>query len=150
MLFQLRTHLRTQYQAPSAEEAPLLKSRHGFTLLEIMVAVAIVAIALSAVYKLYSQAFAMNQSSRFYNTAILLAETKLAELSALPPKDLGSDAGSFEDAHADYSWEVTVTPVEAESIALSEQALHQIDIVISHEGQGESFSLRTYRFDNNV
>ena len=52
------------------------EDRRGFTLLEVMVAVAIVAIALSAVYKLYSQAFDMNQSARFYTTATLLAESK--------------------------------------------------------------------------
>ena len=126
------------------------KDRRGFTLLEVMVAVAIVAIALSAVYKLYSQAFDMNQSARFYTTATLLAESKLAELANRPPSDLGSDAGGFEDDYSDYSWQVAVTEVEAEEITLSEQPLRQIDITITHETQGESFSLRTYRFDNNV
>ncbi len=127
-----------------------MKNRRGFTLLEVMVAVAIVAIALSAVYKLYSQAFSMNQSARFYTTATLLAETKLAELATQSPRDLGSDAGGFEDEFSDYSWQVTVTEVEAEEITLSQQSLRQIDIVITHDQQGESFSLRTYRFDNNV
>ena len=115
-----------------------------------MVAVVIVAIALSAVYKLYSQAFAMNQSARFYATATLLAETKLAELSALPPNDLSSDGGSFADDFADFSWQVTVTAVEAEDLTLSQQGMKQIDLVITHAAQGESLSLRTYRFDNNV
>jgi general secretion pathway protein I len=115
-----------------------------------MVAVAIVAIAFSAVYKLYSQAFAMNQSARFYTTATLLAQTKLAELGTQPPGDLGDDAGNFEDEFADFSWQVTVRTVEAEELSLSQQALRQIDIVITHEQQGESFNLRTYRFDNDV
>jgi general secretion pathway protein I len=132
--------------------APAFKNRYdlGFTLLEVMVAVAIVTIALSAVYKLYSQAFAMNQSARFYTTATLLAETKLAELTALSPDDLGGDAGNFEDDYADYSWQVTVTEVEAEAIDLSEQSLRQIEIEITHVQGGESLSLRTYRFDNDV
>jgi general secretion pathway protein I len=129
---------------------PATNNRRGFTLLEVMVAVAIMAIALSAVYKLYSQAFNMNQSARFYTTATLLAETKLAELAIQSPRDLGSDAGAFEDEFSDYSWQVTVTEVEAEEITLSQQSLRQIDIVITHDQQGESFSLRTYRFDNNV
>ena len=38
----------------------------------------------------------------------------------------------------------------AEEIGLAQQSLRQIDIVITHEAQGESFSLRTFRFDNNV
>jgi general secretion pathway protein I len=125
-------------------------SRSGFTLLEVMVAVAIVAIAFSAVYKLYSQAFAMNQSARFYTTATLLAQTKLAELGTQVPGDLGDDAGNFEDEFADFSWQVTVRTVEAEEVSLSQQALREIDIVITNEQQGESFTLRTYRFDNDV
>lgn len=129
---------------------PLNEDRRGFTLLEVMVAVAIVAIALSAVYKLYSQAFNMNQSARFYTTATLLAESKLAELATQPPSDLGSDAGAFEDDYSDYSWQVTVTEIEAEDLALSQQHLRQIDITITHEAQGEAFSMRTFRFDNNV
>lgn len=129
---------------------PPIKDRRGFTLLEVMVALAIVAIALSAVYKLYSQAFDMNQSARFYTTATLLAEAKLAELAAQPPRDLGSDTGAFEDDFSDFSWQVSVTEVEAEEIALSQQSLRQIDIVITHDQQGESFSLRTFRFDNDV
>jgi general secretion pathway protein I len=122
----------------------------GFTLLEVMVAVAIVAIAFSAVYKLYSQAFAMNQSARFYTTATLLAQTKLAELSTQPPDDLVDDSGSFEDEFSGFNWQISVRAVEAEEVSLSQQALRQIDIVITHEQQGESFTLRTYRFDNNV
>ena len=131
-------------------KTPSKIDRRGFTLLEVMVAVAIVAIALSAVYKLYSQAFSMNQSARFYTTATLLAETKLAELATVSTGDLGSDAGNFEDDYSGYSWQITVTEVEAEEIALSQQALRQIDILITHDQQDESFSLRTYRFDNNV
>jgi general secretion pathway protein I len=124
--------------------------RSGFTLLEVMVAVAIVAIAFSAVYKLYSQAFAMNQSARFYATATLLAQTKLAELSTQSPSDLMDDSGNFADQFAGYSWQITVREVEAEELTLPQQALRQIDIVITNDQQGESFSLRTYRFDNNV
>lgn len=124
--------------------------RHGFTLLEVMVSVAIVAIAFSAVYKLYSQAFAMNQSVSFYTTATLLAQTKLAELSTQPPNDLTDDAGNFEDEFADFGWQITVRAVEAEEVSLSQQSLREIDIVITNEQQRESFTLRTYRFDNDV
>ncbi|MEJ2637986.1 MAG: prepilin-type N-terminal cleavage/methylation domain-containing protein [Desulfosarcinaceae bacterium] len=125
-------------------------ARSGFTLLEVMVSVAIVAIAFSAVYKLYSQAFAMNQSATFYTTATLLAQTKLAELSTEPPGDLVDGGGNFKDEFADYSWQITVRAVEAEALSLSQQALREVDIVITNEQQGESFTLRTYRFDNDV
>jgi general secretion pathway protein I len=54
----------------------------GFTLLEILVAVAIIAIAFTGILKLYSQSVAMAIRSNFYAKAPLLAEKIIAEWEA--------------------------------------------------------------------
>ena len=51
----------------------------GFTLLEIMVAVAIIAIAFTSILKLYSQTVAMNIASNFYAKAPLLTQKIISE-----------------------------------------------------------------------
>ena len=51
----------------------------GFTLLEIMVAVAIIAIAFTSVLKLHTQTVAMNIASNFYAKAPLLAQKIISE-----------------------------------------------------------------------
>ena len=51
----------------------------GFTLLEIMVAVAIMAIAFTSVLKLHTQTVSMNIASNFYAKAPLLAQKIIAE-----------------------------------------------------------------------
>ena len=51
----------------------------GFTLLEVMVAVAIIAIAFTSVLKLHTQTVAMNIASNFYAKAPLLARKVISE-----------------------------------------------------------------------
>lgn len=51
----------------------------GFTLLEIMVAVAIIAIAFTSVLKLHTQTVAMNIASNFHAKAPLLAQKIISE-----------------------------------------------------------------------
>mgnify|MGYP002725722123 CR=1 FL=1 len=57
----------------------ILQRSQGFTLLEIMVAVAIIAIAFTSVLKLHSQTVAMNIASNFHVKAPLLARKVMAE-----------------------------------------------------------------------
>jgi prepilin-type N-terminal cleavage/methylation domain-containing protein len=51
----------------------------GFTLLEVMVAVAIIAIAFTSVLKLHTQTLTMNIASNFYVKAPLLAQKIISE-----------------------------------------------------------------------
>ncbi len=51
----------------------------GFTLLEVMVAVAIIAIAFTSVLKLHTQTLTMNIASNFYAKAPLLAQKVISE-----------------------------------------------------------------------
>ncbi|MFO7972965.1 MAG: prepilin-type N-terminal cleavage/methylation domain-containing protein [Desulfobacterales bacterium] len=57
-----------------------LQPDSGFTLLEIMVALSIIAIVLVSVYKMQAQSISMIYASKFYATAPLLAQLKIAEV----------------------------------------------------------------------
>ena len=54
----------------------------GFSLLEILVAVAIMAIAFTGILKLYSLSLSMNAASNFYAKAPLMAQRVLSEWNA--------------------------------------------------------------------
>ena len=62
----------------------MLKKKAGFTLLEVMVAMSILAMALVAVFHMQSQSISMAGESRFLTTASLLAQSKMAEIEAEP------------------------------------------------------------------
>ena len=120
--------------------------RNGFTLIEMMVAVSIIAIVLLAVYRLHSQTLLMNLSARFYTVAPLLAQNKLAELETSTISELLEGSGDFGEDYTGYNWEISINDIESEPLESTADKLKQIDIKVIFN-QGElSYDLRTYRF----
>jgi Tfp pilus assembly protein PilV len=61
-----------------------------------MIAMAILAISLVAVYQSQSQSISMAANSRFLTTASLLAQSRMAEISAVDPRQVTSGNGNVE------------------------------------------------------
>lgn len=85
--------------------------RGGFTLLEVMIAMAIMAIALVAVYQSQSQSVSMATDSRFLTTAALLAQSRMAEIET-ETRPASTANGDFGEAFPDYRWQLAVGNVE--------------------------------------
>ncbi|QTA93223.1 type IV pilus modification PilV family protein [Desulfonema magnum] len=117
----------------------------GFTLLEVMVAVSIISFVLVAVYKMHAQTVAMTIASRFYTTAPLLAQSKIAELEIKSADDLTSDSGDFGDDFAGYSWSASVEDVESEFLGSVAERLKRIDINVNFNEGEFVYTFRTYR-----
>jgi general secretion pathway protein I len=77
-----------------------------------MIAMAILAIALVTVYQSQSQSLSMASDSRFLTTASLLAQSRMAEIAAVEPREVVSGSGDFGEAFPDYTWQVEVGDVE--------------------------------------
>ena len=84
----------------------------GFTLLEVMIAMAILAIARVAVYQSQSQSISMAGSSRFLTTASLLAQSRMAQIDAADPREVAAGSGDFGDDFTDYRWQVEIGETE--------------------------------------
>ncbi len=125
-----------------------LQSDFGFTLLEIMVAVSIIAIVLVSVYKMHAQTISMNYESRFYATAPLLAQFKMAELETKSLEDLTGDSGNFGDDFPGYSWNLVIDDAESEALGDTAKDLKKIDVTVFLNNDEFTYSLRTYRFQN--
>lgn len=97
----------------------------GFTLLEVMIAMAILAIALVAVFQSQSQSISMENQAKFSTTAALLAQGKIAELEAADARDVRSGRGDFGDQFPDYAWEIDVRDSEM-------AVLKRIDLVVKN------------------
>ena len=80
----------------------------GFTLLEVIVAMTIMAIGFVAVVELFSGGIRSATLSERYLKGTTLASDKLSELD-LGSFDTGSGSGIFKDA-PDYRWELEVSP----------------------------------------
>jgi len=88
----------------------------GFTLLEVMVAVAILAIALVAILKSSAQSLDVLGASQRGTTATLLAASKLAEVEAAGVEQWNDYQGDFGDEYADFSWEIDTEPISVEGL----------------------------------
>lgn len=124
----------------------VISSIRGFTLLEVMVSLAIIAIALLAVYGNYSQTIAMNTDQQFNTTAPLLAARVAADFENRSLTDLTDESGNFGPAFDGYEWQVVVEPVTADILGNIAEDLHSIDITVSFNNAEKVFHCRTIRF----
>ena len=118
----------------------------GFTLLEVMVALAVMSIVLVSVYRMHSQSLTMNTAARFYILAPLLAQNKLAELESLSSEGFSDNSGNFGEQYPGYSWRSSVADVSSEVLGEVANDLKRIDLTVSYNEDQFSYNLRTYRF----
>ncbi|MFC1867511.1 prepilin-type N-terminal cleavage/methylation domain-containing protein [Thermodesulfobacteriota bacterium] len=123
------------------------KTEYGFTLLEVMVALSIIAVALTALLASQSQSLSLASEAKFSTTAALLAQSKIAEIEAKKPEDLRSDSGDFGDDFPNYQWDLKVNEVSFSGAENFSDFLKQIDLeVFWGENKQYQYRLRHYRF----
>ncbi len=136
-------------------------SSAGFSLLEVMVAMSIIAIVITAVFRMQSQSIVMNNEARFYVTSPLLAQKVMAEYEKDTDKSENA-SGVFEEAFSNYSWKRTIEEVEIDSLGESEddtqkpddlgfkgeevEGLKKIDVTILYNEGELAYGIRTYRY----
>jgi general secretion pathway protein I len=118
----------------------------GFTLLEVMVAMAIMAIVLVSIYRMHSQTLAMNTATRFYTQAPLLAQSKLAQLESVASELIAGDSGDFGEAFPGYSWSVSTEDVSSELLGEVGDDLKRLDVSVTLNDGEFVYSARTYLF----
>lgn len=79
----------------------------GFTLIEVLVALAIVGAALAAVAGVFGNGLLGHQAASDAEAALALAEERLALAGAVPALRPGSASGVFADR---FAWRTTVSP----------------------------------------
>ena len=117
----------------------------GFTLLEVMVAMAIMAIVLVSVYRMHSQTLAMNTANRFYTQAPMLARSQLAKLETGSSGIIAGDSGDFGDKFPGYSWNVSTEEVAIEALGEVAKDFKRIDLSVSFNNNEYVYNIKTYR-----
>lgn len=83
------------------------RSTSGFSLLEVLVAFVILALAMAVLMQIFSRGLTGADLAERYSKAALLAESKLAAIGVEEPLKEGSYTGKFDD---DFSWQLKVVP----------------------------------------
>jgi general secretion pathway protein I len=117
----------------------------GFTLLEVLIAMAIMAIVLVSVYRLHSQTLSMVTANRFYTQAPMLAQSKMAQLEAAPSAMVSGDSGDFGEKFPGYSWSVSTEDVSSEALGEVAGDLKRIDVTVTLNENEYGYSIRSYR-----
>ncbi|MFZ2630998.1 MAG: prepilin-type N-terminal cleavage/methylation domain-containing protein [Desulfosalsimonadaceae bacterium] len=119
-------------------------NRRGFTLLEVMVAVSIIAIVLVSIVRLQGQTISMNETIRFYAVAPLLAQAKLSEITLKPEDFEGSQSGDFGDDYPGYTWKAEIEELSIEVVESATLKVKKIDMFVDLNNGQMKFSLRRY------
>ena len=111
-------------------------------MLEVMVALSIIAIVLVSIMRLQGQTIFMNETIRFYTIAPLLAQSKMSEISQDPLADI-SDSGDFGMDFPGYTWEAQLSDLNIDVDESPEIKLKKVDINVKLNNDLK-FSLRQY------
>jgi general secretion pathway protein I len=118
---------------------------NGLTLLEVLVAMAVLTIALTSIYKLHGQTMVMSGKARFLTLAPQLAQAKLSEIEGQPFEDIGDGSGDFGEDHPNYQWKLSIEDIPTELFTEDKYHLVRINIDITQSDEN-SFQMQTYRF----
>lgn len=117
----------------------------GFTLLEVMIAIAILAVTLTVLYGSQSQSLSLATEAKFNTTAAFLSGLKLAELEG-GVTELIADEGDFED-YLGFHWKIEVEDAifdEPEALQDLDDILKQVNLTISWSNSSFSHTIIAY------
>ena len=116
----------------------------GFSFLEVLVALSIIAIVFTSIIRLQGQTIFMSENIKFYNLAPLLAQEKLADIENQYSFFLEGE-GSFGEEFPNYKWNINID--EGFLCNIDEDInfkLKKIDISIAYNRH--KYTITTYKF----
>jgi len=118
------------------------KGQRGFTLLEVMIAMAIVATALVALLSLGNRSISVNDHLQNLTRATFLAQERMAQIEVETEQNLfdwGEQSGDFEEPFENYHWQVTF-----EDTLLSDIKMVTVIVSWGRDAANENVSLSSF------
>jgi prepilin-type N-terminal cleavage/methylation domain-containing protein len=84
---------------------------HGFTLLEIVICLGLIALVLVAVFHLQAQNLDLQSEAQFMTTATWLLQERLSQIQSLEEIEEGTNSGDFGKDYPDYTYKQEVSEV---------------------------------------
>lgn len=123
----------------------------GFTLLEVMIALAILAVAVTALFGSQSGSLSLMIEGKFNTTAALLAQDKLAQYRAGVEQVMDGE-GDYGGSYSGFSWKTQVQDAEIEELPRLQELNHglkRVDVTIGWQDEDYSATVTEYlRSDN--
>ena len=119
-------------------------STRGFTLLEIVVALAIVSVALVSLLSLGNRSVAVHSRLQHLTQATLLAQQKMAETEVSSRQgrlERTVQTGVFDTPHADYRWRLEFSPTPLPSVVVA-----TVTVAWGNESKNEAVDVSSFLF----
>lgn len=104
----------------------MMKNDSGSVFIESMVAAAIVALSLAAMYRVIEDGAMRNRAVNAKQNALLIAQSELAAVGSAIPLAQGMTGGT----EGPYAWRVDISPSDAESAASSAGQLWDVTVSV--------------------
>ncbi|MBN2886183.1 MAG: type II secretion system protein [Chromatiaceae bacterium] len=91
------------------------RGERGFSLLEVLVAFAILAVSLGVLLQIFSRASLTTATAAQYSRAVALAESRLAAVGVEIPLEEGRFGGEADET---FVWELSLFPLDSSTIAI--------------------------------
>ncbi|MCK4948289.1 MAG: prepilin-type N-terminal cleavage/methylation domain-containing protein [Candidatus Aureabacteria bacterium] len=132
-------------------------TKKGFTLLEVMVAVAILSLGLIIAIQSFSVSLRIAETSLNLSKAALLAQRKLSEIELEGFSFESLNSGDFGENYPDFGWETDITPVELKEPLIEAgledmPVLYQVAITIfwQERGKRRDLTFTTYLTERKI
>lgn len=127
----------------------LLNKQQGFSLLEILVAFAILALSLGILLKIFSGGANTAVLAEEYTAAVQIAESLMAGVGVETTLQVGETSGNEDDR---YHWLVTVSPypfnLDDIDPATLKAEFFKVDVTVSWGDDGRELHLSTLKLVN--
>jgi general secretion pathway protein I len=121
-----------------------VNNQRGFTLLEIVVALTIAAIALPVLLRSFSEGTKRQSLIENKTTALYLLKLRMSEVEMLGDLQVGSEEGEF-GSNSRFSWATDIAESDTDG-------LYEVTVAVSWQerGQQKTVELITYMADKNI
>lgn len=110
--------------------------QRGFSLLEVLVAFAILALAVGTILSLFATGLRNTAAASDYARAITLAESQLAYYQGIDPQQL--DSSDSNGVAEGFTWHSQVTPYSDVATTGEPARLYRIEVAVSWKGDGKN------------
>jgi general secretion pathway protein I len=130
------------------------KRPNGFTLIEVVVALAIVSIALLALLRLHLISIRTAENAQVLGQAVLLAQERMTEAMCGGCPQVGTQSGTAQADGSHFTWRTDVTDARPSSqqLDLNFTGLRRLSVDVAwQKGSGEKhIQMTTYVADSSI
>jgi len=119
---------------------------HGFTLLEIIICLGLIALVLVAVFHLQAQNLDLQSEAQFMTTATCLLQERLSRIQSQEKIDEGTNSGDFGEDYPDYTYTQEVTEVP------DTETLYKVkvSVILERENARKDLWLETHLYRQKI